>query len=342
MANRDLIVVGASAGGIEALQQVLQGTPPEIPAAIMIVLHMPPSGGRALRRILGRATEMPVVVAEEGTRITPGRVYVCVGGLHLLVGNGHIHLRAGPRENGHRPAIDPLFRSAAAYYGGRAIGVVLSGTLSDGTAGLYALRRQGGLAIVQDPADALYDGMPSNAIEYAGADFVVPASDVGALLGRLAGEEIDDDPRPERLLEKEVMIVEGNEDPVLEHVGKPSPWPCPDCNGVLWEIDEGPILRFRCRVGHAWDAETLLEQQGDGVEGALWMALRALEDRAALSRKLAERAAQEGRKLSASRYRDELESMSRNINILRRLLSGPGGDRQPLRNGADDEGNAIG
>lgn len=322
MPNRDVIVVGASAGGIEALKEMVSGLPADIPASVLVVLHMPATGGPVLERILSRETNLRVRIASDGAPLEHGCLYVALGDYHLLVGEGHVHVRQGPREDGHRPAVDPLFRSAAAYYGPRAIGVILSGGLSDGTAGLFSLRHQGGLAVIQDPAEALYDGMPGNALEYVGADYVVSAREIGPLLGRLAEEVVEAEPPTlNEHLRKEVELMEGNERALEVHPGRPSPWPCPDCNGVLWEIEDGPILRFRCRVGHAWAADSLLEQQAEGVEGALWMALRALEDRAALSQQLAERAEKGGRRLSASRYREELDSMTRNIDILRFLLA---------------------
>lgn len=343
MANRDLIVIGASAGGIEALRDVFAGLPSDLPAAVLVVLHMPAEGGTALKQILSRATTLRVDIAAEGDTIWPGRVYVCRGDFHLLAGHGHLHVRRGPREHGHRPAIDALFRSAAAYYGPRTVGVVLSGTLNDGTAGLYTIRSMGGLGVVQNPEDALYDGMPRSALEYVGADYVSDSAKMGALLGRLASEEIPDagglrDPE----VEQEARIVEGK--PTKRGDDRPrwpSPWPCPDCAGVLWEIEDGPILRFRCRVGHAWAAETLLEQQSDGIEGAVWMALRALEDRAALSRRLAEGAEVAGRAISASRYRQDLVAMDRNIDLLTRLLSVERSDDDAAE-GAAGEGNGLG
>lgn len=343
MTKRDLIVIGASAGGIEALRDVLTGIPSDLTAAVLVVVHMPAAGGQALQRILSRATALDVEMAREGTPIRPGHLYVCRGDAHLLAGRGHLHVRRGPRENGHRPAIDALFRSAAAYYGPRTVGVVLSGTLNDGTAGLYTIRSMGGVAVVQDPAEAMYDGMPRSALEYVGADYVSRGAEMGALLGRITSEEI---PMAQVLMDpqvqKEVRIVEGElVDSGNDHPGRPSPWPCPDCAGVLWEIEDGPILRFRCRVGHAWAAETLLEQQGEGVEGALWMALRALEDRAALSRRLAERAEVAGRAISASRYRQDLAEMDRNIDLLTRLLSVERVGDEPAGEAAG-EGNGSG
>src|SRR4051794_23232341 len=174
MAKRDVVVVAASAGGIEALRSMLAGVPADFDAAILVVLHMPPTGGQTLPRILQRAGHLPASSARDGEALRPGHIYVCVGDHHLLVANGHVHVRRGPTENGSRPAADPLFRSAARYYGARVIGVILSGTLSDGTAGLLAVRQRGGIAVVQDPDDALYDGMPRSALAYVDVDHVVP------------------------------------------------------------------------------------------------------------------------------------------------------------------------
>ena len=325
MPKRDVIVVGASAGGIEALSALLGALPADLDAAVLVVLHMPAGGGSALRRILERTTPLPVELAAEGAPLRSGRAYLAVGGHHLLVGSGVLHVSRGPRENGHPPGIDPLFRSAAAHFGPRVIGVVLSGSLSDGTAGLVAIRRNGGIAVVQDPADALYDGMPTSAIEQAGADHVVPVGRMGDLVVRLASEWVGADvPRPDAPAPDEAGGADGGDD-ADEHAGRPSPWPCPDCHGVLWEVEDGPVLRFRCRVGHAWSADSLLAEQADGVEGALWMALRALEDRAALTRRLGDRAEAGGRVLSAARYRDELAGMTHNIEIMRRLVARPPG-----------------
>jgi two-component system chemotaxis response regulator CheB len=252
-----------------------------------------------------------------------GRIYVCVADHHLLLSDGHISVRSGPRENGYRPAVDPLFRSAARFFGPRAIGVVLSGTLSDGAAGLAAIRREGGLAVVQDPADALYPGMPNHALEWVSADFVAPATEIGPLLARLVEERVDDDGEVDVSSEmrQEVAIMEQGPPAVGQpHPGTPSQWPCPDCNGVLWEVDDPDVLRFRCRVGHAWNGESLLEEQRAVVENAMWMALRSMEDRAELSRALADRANTRGRTMSAERFRNNADELTSSIEVLRRLL----------------------
>jgi two-component system chemotaxis response regulator CheB len=323
--TRRLVVMAASAGGIEALQTVLRELSPDFDAPVLIVLHMAAGGGGALPGILNRAGPLRATAAVDGEQLSAGRVYVCVADNHLLVGERHLHVRRGPRENGHRPAADPLFRSAALYYGPRAVGVVLSGNLSDGTAGLLAIRRQGGIAVVQDPADALYDGMPLSALRYVGADHVLPAAEIGPLLNRMVKEPLPSTANPAAPdhMRQEVAIMEDDEAVLSgEHPGEPSPWPCPDCSGVLWQIDEGNMVRFRCRVGHAWSADDLLNVQGSAIENALWMALRSLEDRAALSRTLAERALAGGRSISAGRFQSESDEYEESVRVLRELLSG--------------------
>jgi two-component system chemotaxis response regulator CheB len=320
--RRDIVVIGASAGGIEALQHVLADVPADFDAAVFVVLHIAPGGGRSLAAILDRAGPLTAAPAQDGEPIKSGRIYVCVADHHLLVGDGHVHVKRGPQENGHRPAADPLFRSAARYFGPRVIGVILSGALSDGTAGLSAIRRQGGIAITQDPTDAAFDGMPTYALDHVGADHVLPAREIGPLLARLVQQDVHPAwSTPSSSMLKEVALME-TDDGVLDeaHPGHPSSWPCPDCNGVLWEVDDDEVLRFRCRVGHAWVADNLLHQQEEAVEQALWMALRALEDRAALNTAMADRAEHSGRKASAERFRADVHSIDENIQTLRRLL----------------------
>jgi two-component system chemotaxis response regulator CheB len=332
MARRDVIAIGASAGGIEAIKEVLGSIPGEgLDAAVFVVLHIPSTGGEALGQIFDRAGPMRATIARDGEAIQPGRVYVAAADHHLVMVDGHVGVRRGPRDNGHRPSVDALFRSAARYYGPRAISVVLSGTLDDGTAGSYAVRRQGGIVVAQDPADAMYAGMPQNLIERVPPDHVLPAREIGPLLAKLVAEEVEDDvpPAPEEYV-REVLMME-TDDGALDgaHPGIPSPWPCPDCDGVLWTIDEGDVLRFRCRVGHGWSTEALVNRQGAQVETALWIALRSLEDRAALSRTLAERAEAAARNLSAKRFRDDQRDLHESIGILRNLIEEMGSRPNP-------------
>jgi two-component system chemotaxis response regulator CheB len=237
--------------------------------------------------------------------VKPGQVYIAPPDFHLIVHDGHFALSRGPRENGHRPAADVLFRTAARSLGSRVVGVVLSGALDDGTAGLAAIRERGGVTVVQDPAEATYPAMPASAKAHVPVDHVVTTKEMASLLVRLCTEEVEATaPNASSLLRKEAAVAAfDNGEPGPEPAGSPAGFSCPDCNGVLYEIRAGDLFRYRCRVGHAWSAESLLAQQSLALESALWMALRSLEEKAELSRQLAERASARGSKLSGDRFR---------------------------------------
>jgi two-component system chemotaxis response regulator CheB len=322
MPDHDIVVVGASAGGVEALADLAASLPGDLPAAVFVVLHVPPTGTSALPDILSRQGPLPATHVKDGEPIEPGRIYVAPPDHHVLVRAGHVHLTRGPRENGHRPAVDPLFRSAARDYATRVVAVVLSGALDDGTAGLLAVKARGGLAVVQDPADALYPGMPTSALEHARVDHVQPAAAMGALLARLTTEPAGEAPTPATADMHVEVEVEGFSLDAIEgeHPGKPSGFSCPDCNGVLWEIQDGGLQRFRCRVGHAWSPESLLIQQSEGLEAALWIALRSLEERAALALKLAEPARRRGHSITASRFEEQAVEAQRAARLVRTFL----------------------
>jgi two-component system chemotaxis response regulator CheB len=278
-----------------------------------------------LARILGRAGTLPCRPAVDGEPLRDGVVLVAPPDHHLLIEDSRVRLTVGPRENGHRPAIDVLFRSAARAVGPRTIGVVLSGVLDDGTAGLAAIAGRHGLAIVQDPADAMYPGMPLNALEHVRADHVAAADEIGGLLARLCETDVDirhvDEP-PSDLLEIEADLAMLDDEAMNqnERPGRPSGFSCPDCNGVLYEIQDGDMLRYRCRVGHAWSAESLLGEQAQQLDGAMWMALRGLEEKAALARTLAERAAERGNRLSVKRFEEQAAECTRAARLIRTML----------------------
>jgi two-component system, chemotaxis family, protein-glutamate methylesterase/glutaminase len=322
MPDHDIVVVGASAGGVEALVDLARSVPPDLPAAVFVVLHLPPTGSSALPDILSRHGPLPAAHVKDGEPIEPGRIYVAPPDHHLLLRTGHAHLARGPRENGHRPAADPLFRSAAGEYATRVVGVVLSGALDDGTAGLVAVKGRGGLTVVQEPGDALYPGMPNSAIAHVRVDHVLPAAAMGPLLARLTLEPAGEAPQPapdDMDLEVEVegfslAAMEG------ERPGTPSAFSCPDCNGVLWEIQDGQLERFRCRVGHAWSPESLLTQQSEALEAALWIALRSLEERAALARRLAEPARRRRHSITAGRFEEQAAEAQQAARLVRELL----------------------
>jgi two-component system chemotaxis response regulator CheB len=293
--RRDMIVIGASAGGLQPLQQVLGHLPADLPAAIFVVLHM--GATSHLVEVLDRVTALPVEAAKRGLRIQLGRVYVAVPGVHLLLHDQHILLRRGPRENPARPAIDPLFGSAACSFGARVIGVVLSGALNDGTAGLLAIKRCGGVAVVQQPDDAAVREMPLSALLRVDIDHVAAAAELGGLLARLALEPAGETPPIPLEIRLETAIA-AQELPGMEtdeRLGKPSSFTCPECHGALWEIDDGSFLRYRCHVGHAFTADTVLEAQTTQAEVMLWSLMRAHQERAALARRMAQQERQQSR-----------------------------------------------
>lgn len=293
MPSKDVIVVGASAGGVEALKALVAGLPPDFPAAVLIVLHMAPSSPSVLPSLLQRCTALPVAFGQDGEPVESGRVYVAPPDRHLVVEAGRVRITRAPRENHSRPAIDPLFRSAALAYGPRVIGVILSGRLDDGTAGLWAVKDRGGTALVQDPNDALHADMPRNALQYTAVDHVVPVDELAALLVGLAREEVPatHEPPTPRELEIEVRIA-------MEHyamaqgvmsLGPVSPYTCPECHGALVRVDERSVPRFRCHTGHAFSIDSLLASVTESVENTLWSALRAVEESAMLLREAASR-----------------------------------------------------
>ena len=327
MAFRDVVVVGASAGGVEALKELVSALPRDLPATVLVVLHIPARGSNALAAILDRAGPLQARQATHGEVLVRGTVRVAAPDHHLLLLDDRLALSLGPRENGHRPAVDVLFRSAARAAGRRCIGVVLSGALDDGAAGLVAIRSRGGLGVVQDPAEALQASMPTSAIEAAEPEYVLSAAAIGRVLAELVSREVPDDDAAgaSELMEVETAMAQFDMSQIdgHEHPGRPAGYSCPDCSGALWRIEEGGLLRFRCRVGHAWSAESLLAEQSEELESALWMALRSLEEKAALSRDLGRRAQQDARELSAARFTALADEASHAAHLIRDLLLSP-------------------
>jgi two-component system, chemotaxis family, protein-glutamate methylesterase/glutaminase len=304
---RMVVAVGASAGGVEALSRLVGRLSPDFPGAVVVVLHVAATGTTVLPQILDRAGPLPASAAEEGARLSPGRVYVAPSDCHVLVEDGGLRLWSGPRENGHRPAVDPLFRSVARAYGPAAVGVVLSGTRDDGTAGLMQIKERGGRALVQDPADALYDGMPRSAIAHADIDEVLPVEALADRLLELATREADPMIDGPELLQ--------NPDPEDD----PTRITCPECGGVLHAHDRGALKQYRCSVGHAYSPESLEDEQVRQVESALWAATRLLDDRAAFLRGMAGRAAAAGHHRSAESFAVKAEEAKARSDILREL-----------------------
>ncbi len=329
MSGHDIIVIGASAGGVETLNQIVRDLPSDLPAAVFIVLHLPSQSKSVLPSILNRSiqkgrgnTTLQAVHPQDGEAIQHGRIYVAPPDYHLLIKNGYIRLARGPRENSHRPAVDPLFRTAARVYGQRVVGVVLSGTLDDGTAGLLAIKQQGGVAVVQDPDEALYSGMPRSAIENVDVDYILRVSDIPSKLRELAYRSVEmEESSVSSEIEMEADIAELELEAMqdFDRPGKPSGFGCPECGGSLWELQEGSLIRFRCRTGHAYSIGSLLAEQSEALEMALWMALRALEEKAALLGRLADRS-RDRQPLSARRFAEQAQVAQQRAALIRQLL----------------------
>jgi two-component system, chemotaxis family, protein-glutamate methylesterase/glutaminase len=315
--QRDLVVVGASAGGVEALSTLVATLPQELPASMLVVLHVLSSGTSVLPSILDRAGALPASAARHGQGIERGHIYVAPPDHHMLVAGDHLGLTRGPRENGHRPAIDPLFRSAARNYGDRVIAVVLSGMLDDGTAGLRVVQRSGGTTLVQDPDDAVYDGMPRSAIDHGAADHIVEIDAMAAAICELIDTPLDTATAPEPVTQLEPVELDLADKVPLE--GSPSGLTCPECGGALWEQQEGDVVQFRCHVGHAYSVESMQAEQAVALEAALWSALRSLRERADLFRRLARRAVHSGQ--TASRFTRKAEEVDRHAEAVRQTIA---------------------
>ena len=293
-----------------------------MPAAVFVVIHVAPSATSALASILDRAGPLPASQAVDGEAIELSRIYVASPNRHLLIKEGSVAVAVGPRENRHRPAIDTLFRTAARVYGARVIGVVLSGCGDDGVAGLRAIHDRGGVTIVQDPAEASFSDLPRNALAFATVDHTAPVADIAPLVARIVETPARSTEPPTATLKKEARLAEADLATIEDErkVGVPSAFSCPDCGGVLWEVEGGDSLRFRCRVGHSYSADALSDEQDDRLERGLWAALRALEENASLARQLATRSLKHGRAVLHERFKERADEAQANADAVRQMI----------------------
>lgn len=287
MAGKDIIVIGASAGGIDPIRTILRNLPADFAGSLFVVVHTSPDSPGVLHSVFDSTGPLPAEAAQDGERIRPGRIYVAPPDRHLVIEPGKVCLSRGPKENRFRPAVDPLFRSAAQTYGPRVIGIILSGGLDDGTAGLLTVKQLGGTTVVQDPGEAWAPSMPQSAIDHVPIDHVVHVDDIAPLLVRLAAVGADaeegDDVVPENVsIEVNIAKFDQATDAGVFKLGQPSNYACPECHGVLLQMNERAPLRFRCHTGHAYSIESLLSEMDDTIEATLWSAVRALEERAML------------------------------------------------------------
>jgi two-component system chemotaxis response regulator CheB len=323
--KKDIIVIGASAGGIDALKTIVSDLPAELPATILITLHTAPYSLGILPEILERSGNLPASNATDLEQIQRGRIYVAPPDFHLLLeAPGFLRVTKGPKENRFRPAVDPLFRSAAHAFGPRVIGVVLTGWLDDGTAGLWAVKERGGTAVVQHPEDSFASGMPLNAVKHVEVDHITPLREIAPLLVRLAGEPVRKEGEIPMSDQMETEVKIAKEENALEsgilRWGEPSIYTCPECHGVLLQKDEGSNLRFRCHTGHAYSVDSLLSEITEKSEESLWNAVRAVEEGILLMRELArhfeeQHNRQEAKLLSAKAHQAQLKA-----EVMRNLI----------------------
>lgn len=285
MARQRGIVIGASAGGVEALKDVVAGFPADLAVPVFIVLHVPPFMPSSLPQILSKSGPLHAEHPEDGARIEAGHIYVAPPDHHLLIERDTVAVKRGPKENRFRPSVDALFRSAAYTYGPGAIGVVLSGALDDGTSGLWSIQRMGGTAIVQELSQARFESMPRNVLEYVDADHIIPSTEIGARLGQLMREALPELEPPDSVLlsrrlamEVEIAAQDSAYQKGVLELGKLTAFTCPECHGALVQIDEGRISRFRCHTGHAYTDSALLEGVMASVGEMVWQVIRSLEE----------------------------------------------------------------
>ncbi|MDQ4122147.1 MAG: chemotaxis protein CheB [Acidobacteriota bacterium] len=324
MSKRDIIVIGASAGGYEALKILVAGLPVNLPASIFVVWHMSPDIRESvLPQVLQKVGRLPASQAVDSEPIRAGRIYVAPPDYHLLVEQNRVRITRGPKENRFRPVVDPLFRSAAYGFGSRVIGVILSGALDDGTSGLWTIKYRGGAAIVQDPLDAEFPSMPKSAMREVKVDYCAPVSEIPQILTELtsepAGETPEIDMQENEKIKTEIGIAA--EDSAFErgimNLGNLTPFTCPECHGVLLELKDGKLSRFRCHTGHAFSANSLLTSVTESVEESMWSAMRAVEESMMLLKHMGKHLSENDNQELSQLYFAKAEEAEKSANMMR-------------------------
>jgi two-component system chemotaxis response regulator CheB len=322
MQKRDIVVVGASAGGIVALRELVKYLPEDFKGSVFVVVHIPPYSESALPEILSKAGPLEAVHPKDGERIEEGKIYVAPNDHHLILDKNKVLVKKGPKENRFRPSIDALFRSAAYEYGSRVVGIIMSGILNDGASGMWTIKRLGGLAIVQDPRDAEQPQLPQNVMEYVNPDYVLAAADMAPVICGLVAEPApQEQQQSEQLLERlktEVLIA--SRDNAFEmgimNMGEFTPFTCPECHGALVRLVEDNIIRYRCHTGHAYTASSLLSEVSESVEGALWQSMRGLEEMSMLLNNIGDVYDQMNRMDAAALFRNKAEENTKRARSL--------------------------
>ena len=336
MPARDIVVIGASAGGLDAVRVLVKNLSPQLPASIFVVIHTSPEGPGLLASILNRVGTLRVVTAQDGAAFERGVVYVAPPDRHLLFNGDHIEVSRGPREHHFRPAIDPLFRSAAQHHGKRVIGIVMTGNMADGTHGLMVIKHAGGVAVVQDPNEAAVPMMPINAIQHVNVDYVLPTKEIGSVIEELVMDSQPQGPKPGKPRGRPAHLESPRPDDLhdegirseLEN-GSPVPLTCPDCGGTLWEFNNGELIRYRCHVGHGFTAESLYNGQRDKIEDTLWSALRAIDESIELRRRMAARARDRNLHAILPGLEKDIAEYEARAGALRQLLTESPGTSSP-------------
>jgi two-component system chemotaxis response regulator CheB len=326
MENDHVIVIGSSAGGVTALQQLVAGLPASFRVPIFIVQHVAADNVSYLPDILTRCGLLPASHPKDGQAIAAGNIYLAPPGHHMLIEGGHILIKRGPKENGFRPSVDALFRSAAYSYGSGVTGVVLTGRLDDGTYGMWSVQRMGGTTIVQDPLEAMYPSMPSSVLQYVEVDYIKPLDQISTLLVELTNKamkaipSVDESERKRMKMETDIAGQKSAlENGVLE-TGEPSHFSCPDCGGAMVQIKEGNLIRFRCHTGHGFSPGSLMYEVKETIETKLWQSVRSLEESIMLLNMLANNLSQAGDLAAAGEYGLKAETVTKNVNTLRSFI----------------------
>jgi two-component system, chemotaxis family, protein-glutamate methylesterase/glutaminase len=317
-AMHDVIVIGASAGGLQVLLRLIKALPGDLQATFFFTMHLRPESNTNLPVILRRESMLETVFPRDREPIRQGYFYIAPPNRHMLIQDGMIRITDGPRENGARPAIDPLFRSAAETYEQRVVGVVLSGSLDDGTAGLSFIKARGGIAIAQDPEEAEFDSMPRSAIEHVNVDYVLPIAEIAQLLVKLIG--MGDAPAA-------MSADQGNQQTgqqahsLPDKIDRGNLFSCPDCGGVLAPVDDENFVHFQCEVGHMYSPQTLMREKSKDIENGLWAAIRTLQEKARLSAKLAQNMRERDRLRAAQRFEEQERDIQKQIDAIRLVLT---------------------
>jgi two-component system chemotaxis response regulator CheB len=324
MPRRDILVIGASTGGFEALKALVAGLPGDLPASVFVVMHLSPRQPGLLPELLARTSLLPITHAVDDAPIELGHIYIAPPDHHLLLAPGKMRLTQGPKENRSRPAVDALFRSAAQAYGPRVVGVVLTGQLDDGTAGLWVIKDQGGVAVVQDPADAEAPSMPLSALRNVAVDHVWPLAEMADALARLVQTTAPDNRSNPVSKETETetnIAAEGNALALgVMDLGPLTPYTCPECNGVLVQLKEGGVLRFRCHTGHGYSVNSLLDEVTEAIEGDLYAVMRGMEEAALIMRQMARRLYDEKDEAAAKACEQKAERATQRARMIHEVI----------------------